>query len=257
MDASLLYKRFLLAAPKFGLPADLVGDETKMTEFFSLLSEGPPMSVFDTLTKLAAVTNQVCEIRTKNPDARLGTGFLVGPDLILTASHVIVNNETLPNLVCAFNNIIFGIGKIQTGQPTLVGVTKEEDVSHAAVGQPVTLNAFDFSLLRLDATVGDAPRNFIRITGDSTVEVGDSIYVVEFPGASSVSFAGGTIPKAFNSLTEAEFQHNAQTSGGASGSPVFNNAFDLVGLHRGESMTGPDKEAIDAARIFLQIKNHL
>jgi|1186.fasta_scaffold03807_2 V8-like Glu-specific endopeptidase len=256
--ASLWIQRFRTAAPKLGFPDDLVSDDTKMTGLFEFFEDVSTMTVFDTLTKLAAVTNQVCEIRTKNPDLRLGTGFLVGPDLILTASHVVRDDEVLlPNVECRFNNIVFGSGEIKTDSPTVVGITKQEASSLLDEGQPVTLNALDVTLLRLDTAVGDATRKFIKITGESTVGANKSVYVVEFPAASSVSFAGGTVPKAFNSVTEAAFQHNAQTSQGASGSPVFNNAFDLVGLHRGLSMTGPDNEAIDAARIFSKIKDHL
>jgi V8-like Glu-specific endopeptidase len=255
VEYELLYRRFRSAATEFGFPEEIVNLDKLEALFFDLLREGPPISVNDTLTKLAAVTNQVCEIRTKNPAGRLGTGFLVASDLILTASHVVAN-KPLANLQCLFNNIAFGSGAVLNNGPTPVEITKEEDSSPLALGDDVAEHKLDFSLLRLDTAVGDAMRKFITIRKNSTVEDDASVYVVEFPDAQSVSFAGGKVPKPFNSATEFAFHHNAQTSDGASGAPVFNNAFDLVGLHRGKVKNSTHNEAIDTARIFKQIHDN-
>lgn len=250
-EYELLYERFREAAPSFGFTDEFIQRQSDFEALFELFRDGPPLSVVDTLIRLAEVTNQVCEIR-HNTTGRLGTGFLVGSDLVLTAFHV-VSGQTMANLQCSFNNILFMGPQVVSAAPTTVSVVAQVDKSELALGAAVTSSAFDFSLLRVSAAVGDQSRKFIRIR-PTRVDAGDSVYVVEFAESQAVTFAGGEVTVALNGANDAAFQHGARTASGASGAPVFNNQFEIVGLHRGAILNSTDNEAIDISRIFGQLR---
>jgi V8-like Glu-specific endopeptidase len=245
----LFYRRFREAAPSFGFSHDVISSETEFEALFAILRQGPPLTVADTLRNLATVTNQVCEIR--DAGVRIGTGFLVGPDLVMTAYHVVASRP-LDRLDCRFNNISFDSKQVKTSQPTTTAVVADLARSALAVGQPVTTTAFDFNLLRVSDRVGNGTRGFVKVAPmDSDKD--NSVYVIEHPGGDAVSFSGGTVVADFDNNTEAAFRHNARTAGGASGAPVFNNQFQVIGVHRGISPIGTDNEAIDISRIYREL----
>jgi S1-C subfamily serine protease len=207
------------------------------------------------LERLAAVTNRVCRIVDMDTQHELGTGVLIGPDLVLTANHVIDGSD-LSLTVCEFNNVTFGPGTVISDPPTVVGVAKAcVDQSRCAIGDAVTAATLDFALLRTSRRLGDDARGFVEAAPVGCSE-GDSIYVVEHVGMQPVAFACGAVTNAFDAAVHVAFHHSAESSPGTSGSPIFDEQFRLIGIHRGGLPNSADKEGISIAWIYRQLHDH-
>lgn len=151
------------------------------------------------------------------------SGFLVGPDLLVTAGHCISTQKQ-----CDENSFVFDFQvRKDTGRADAM-ISKSKvykckrviDANH----KPLVMNAPDFSLIQLERVVED--RAPLEYNVNSNITVGDPIYVIGHPSGLPAKFADGANVTRNNH--PAHFQSNLDTFGGNSGSAVFNAMTDKV-----------------------------
>jgi endonuclease G len=235
------YEKFVAAAESAGF--DRVNDEERLRALF-VEAAGAPLPVENTIEKLARVTNQVCSVLKGG--APVGTGFLIGPKQVLTAHHVL-NGAT--SVVCVFNNIRFLRRNVSTGSATRVAARVTERVS-ADLNGNVQPDHLDFAVLELELPVGNGSRGFVTLD-QNDIEDGETVYIVDHPeNVPAVVFSAGTVTAPFSNEDGLIFFHNASTAHGASGAPVFNDQFELIGMHRSGPQEGmPNNHAVSTTVI--------
>jgi len=195
--------------------------------------------------KLESLGMRTCRI--ENPvNTAQGTGWLVGPDLVLTNWHVI--DQALPggpwkaqDFVLRFDYAVTTAGP-QGGIEERLASAWLVDCSPPAEselgtgdGQP-NAEKLDFALLRLAQSVGrqfgpnGEARGWLTLNGGSALPtVQDLIFVVQHPQGLPVKLAAGDV--AAVGTGGYRLFHTADTQGGSSGSVVVNAQLEPVGLH--------------------------
>lgn len=150
------------------------------------------------------------------------SGFLIAKDVIATAGHCV---DKTPVTQMAF---VFGFRMDSENEQV-----HQIDPSRVFTGKSVIATRLnrapmDFALVRLTRPVpGDIARplpiNF------STVKLGERIGVIGYPAGLPVKAAYGENTRVFNASRNVFFS-NLDTFGGNSGSPVFNDAGEVVGI---------------------------
>jgi len=186
---------------------------------------------------LALVSAATCRIEFPK-DQPQGTGLLVAPDLVLTNYHVVkrqLNKETSPaDIVCRFgyardaNGLDEGTAfALAPGDSWTVGNSPFDsaDTSGAGTASPSNL---DYALLRLAAPITDWKP--IRVSANVGLPAVDfPILIVQHPAGTPQALALGKSLGA--NENGSRFRYDADTLGGSSGSPVFNQKLELVALH--------------------------
>ena len=223
------------------------------------------------LADLAAIAARVCRIEDTGelgaqPQA-LGTGFLVGDDLVLTNQHVRADLPADPaRFACRFDYRAL-VGSVATRAGTaekpvvkdwLVAERGHADSDTKANGQPPAPEQLDYALLRLAAPVGryslgrseeatDAvhARGHLVLAADApTLKPGDDIFVLQHPAGAPMKLAVGRV---LPGAPQYRIWHDAPTEGGTSGSPCFNQALKLVAMHHATDAAQPQQPAYNQA----------
>lgn len=189
----------------------------------------------------------VCRIQVVNPLGRpegYGTGFLVGPNLLLTNNHVLYTAELARKSFAEFEfeQDINGRRKVSKSfdlRPDEIFVTDPEmDFTLVSVA-PVSTEGTeltDYGLLRL-----------VEATGK--VQIGEYVSIIQHPegGLKQCCLRENEVVDIFDSW----LHYVTDTQPGASGSPIFNDQWLVVGLHHsGVPMR-------DAQGNILKIDGHL
>ena len=209
--------------------------------------------------KLEKLREVVCRIEDpRDPRKALGTGFLVGSDLVLTNYHVVemyidVIDPALnrirdtSGLRCRFDYAIEtggenpGIVKsFRAGPGWLVDHSKYSQVDPGDQGGLPALTELDYALLRLNEAIGDAKaapdspskRGWIKLSTLPPVpEPTDVLFIVQHPKGEPLKLAVGAVIKLNQNGTRIRYDTN--TEGGSSGSPCLDAKLNLVALHHG------------------------
>jgi hypothetical protein len=193
------------------------------------------------------------EVTLKNGASKTGTGFLVGPDLVMTAYHVlreVIQDPTLSTGVLMrfdYKTTAAGVelnpGKeyrLLTGSNWLVANSTAENL--------------DYALLRTAGAPGNdtvggqegAPqRSWLRPVGHP-FEIGEPLLTIQHPKAARLKFAPGSI----TNVTGARVIYTTPTKVGSSGAPCFTADWELVAIHHLGDPTG--NEGIDFSAILAQ-----
>lgn len=225
---------------------------------------------------LGMLEGQVCWIGL--PGGRGGTGFLVGPDLILTNHHVVQPLKQTPALLPQVV-VRFDYKQTLDGQPLAAKKVTEIRLAtgskwcvdgsppspkdwDAALGD-ASLEELDFALLRLATRVGDdpvggasadanaPPRHWIDAKAAGLAPaVGQQIFILQHPEGEPLRLSVGTIT-AYNG-NESRVRYNANTKDGSSGSPCFNADLQLCALHHAHDTQKPPRwnQAVPIAAIL-------
>jgi hypothetical protein len=192
--------------------------------------------------RLGMVEVQVCRVETSTS---FGTGFLVGPDMVLTNHHVVEDVLKAPNLasrvVCRFDYRRFADGqKLNPGTAFELHATDWlVDYSPYSAEDPEKL---DYALLRLRDSPGNLPVNskepngqprgwFMVPTGPIVLSPGQPLHIVQHPEGSPLALALDTdgVIELRGSGTRVRYHTN--TMPGSSGSPCCDAEWNLVALH--------------------------
>jgi len=208
-------------------------------------NEGHFQELMPWIDKLGKLGSQTCRIECP-VNLPQGSGWLVGPDLVLTNWHVI--EKILPggpwnasDVVCRFDYVVTGAG----AQPgTGVGLAENwcVDVSPASPSetgrgtQEPDADMLDYALIRLGTAVGTAPspaspaRGWVTLRGNELAPPDDAIVcVLQYPDGYPLKLSLGDVVK--GPAHGFRFLHTADTRGGSSGSLVLDAACEPVGLH--------------------------
>jgi Trypsin-like peptidase domain len=172
-------------------------------------------------TEVAAAVGRVI---FANGDAA-GTGFLVGPDLLLTNHHVLSSPD-----VSATSFVQFNYQLTWSGQPTTIRQNKIVELVK-------TDSRLDYSILRVDGSPGDV-LGFMDPADRATVAVNDAVVIIQHPNGDrkQIALQDNQVSGVFGDLV----QYTTDTQPGSSGSPILNNRWQIIGLHHaGGSLPGP------------------
>jgi hypothetical protein len=185
-----------------------------------------------------------------------GTGFLVGPDLVLTNQHVVeplLAKRTSPaDVRCRFDfRLDLNGNAVVEAQQRPVAL---HDDAWLVDSRPPSAYDFtpnlgdaspqelDYALIRLAESVGNLPvggdtadpavraRGWIQV-GDPVpaLAAGNQIFILQHPERQPLQLAVGTVREFNGSGTRVRY--DANTRFGSSGSPCFNADLELVALH--------------------------
>lgn len=183
-----------------------------------------------------------------------GTGFLVGPQTVLTSYHVIAplldaNDVPLPGssqrLRIAFDELN-GLGQgaiIPVTDDWLAGHSKFHPLEDPVLQKPLDWDKvpedgfdkhLDFAVLRLARTVG-RERGFYRLDAGSVPAVGGGsaqVALLQHPASSPLASTPGAGLKLWPGSHQTRLHHNANSTDGSSGGLLVNNEFKPIGLHQ-------------------------
>jgi V8-like Glu-specific endopeptidase len=208
-----------------------------------IVNKRAPFISFDKyINELSAIGRRIARVEIP-AGTEAGTGWLVGPDLLLTAYHVVedivdsVNGQDRHDL--SFN---FDYRKAD-GSSRLCGVKEnwlldgssysEHDL--AATGSDPEANKLDYALIQLAESVGEdiingAKRGWIEIP-EHPIAMSNEDYVVipQHPDGRPLELAFGKVFK-YNKAAN-RVQYDTNTEHGSSGSPCFDVSLQPFALH--------------------------
>ena len=164
------------------------------------------------------------------------TGFLIAPDLLVTAGHCVyaVNtpNNELKNetgLACPVFDWLFDFAQLASGGLNLVGISQShlyhcKQIVYAA--QQEHSPFADFALIQLDRAVLDrAPLKMAT----APLSLGAPVFIIGYPYGTPVKLTDHGRVLFTNPMASA-FVTNLDAFEGNSGSPVFNSLNEVTGI---------------------------
>jgi Trypsin-like peptidase domain len=196
--------------------------------------------------RLLNIQRQVCRIELEGRS--LGTGFLVGPDTVLTNWHVFEiakNAGKIDKIGCRFDYVRLPGGGTDPGQLIMIAGADAIDGSPYSAAEitakpddpPPTKDQLDYALLRLDRRAGEqaiegAPRGWIKLPAVALpLEADSPILIVQHPEGSPMKLALDTQAVLGPNANGTRIRYRTNTDRGSSGSPVFTMDWDIVALH--------------------------
>lgn len=214
-------------------------------------------------------------------NAGKGTGVLVGPHLVLTAWHVVrglfaqdaagvwkPDAAAGSRLKVEFDDFVdlltpgAGTGNRQFGVHqdwcVVFSPCHQEELNDRLPADLAELSGFwDYAVIRLAGTPGHERQWAVLNRPGSVPEVRAGITVFQHPLGNPMRFTPGAIAKPENgqeaAIPSARFLHIANSAGGSSGGPCFNQQFELFGLHQGEWRQMEINRGVPLA----QVKQHM
>jgi hypothetical protein len=210
---------------------------------------------------MAALEGQVCWVDVPGGG---GTGFLVGPDLVLTNEHVTrritAGLTTWQHVTCVFDFKEGAGGEaVDRKKLTRVGLVGPDWLvsakppstfdDHPELGDPSSAE-LDYALIRLADAVGDLPvggdtvdaqaerRGWVTVPKPPpTLQAGQQVFLLQHPRGEPLRLSVGVITK-FNA-SGTRLRYDANSRDGSSGSPVFDADLRLVALHHARDPKDP------------------
>jgi hypothetical protein len=210
-------------------------------------------------SQLQAAHRWVCRVERVSDGQSVGSGFLVGDDLVLTNYHVLYGTQS-PGTVEAepvkfrFDAVGGAAGRLATTVPGDWIVARSppgDDEWGAGSGEP-TPQQLDFALLRTAEQVGadsngGAARGFARIVGSAAGGAARMpVVVLQHPQQADLQICLGSFDGP--NPTGTRLHHTATTQRGSSGSLCLSMELKAVGLHNG-GLGGQHNTAVPLDRI--------
>jgi endonuclease G len=185
----------------------------------------------------------VARIEIRGPGGRLsgyGSGVLVSPRLLMTNNHVLGGKSEAASSVAQFEHLT-SAGGIAMDARSFRFRPDEFFVTEAAL---------DFTLVAVEPVNANGDRSNTRgwcplIRGSGKAVLGERVNIIQHPGGErmQVTVRDNTIVAVIDDF----LQYEADTRPGSSGSPVFNEQWELAALHHAGV---PERD--NRGRILLQ-----
>lgn len=231
--------------PQLGLLADEFGVgpiSVDRSEQQAFIAESSGLNLTDWRSRLGRLETQVCRIEIENQVS--GTGFLLGPDVVLTATDAIADlvlGKVKPQAVtCRFDYQATPDGLVANA-----GLVFQLEPDFLLQGSPA--DGLGYALLRVAgqpgyATVGGpsvestaALRNWIHLPGPaSDPRPGNALLILHYAQDGLLKLA---VNQAVRSLDErgARLTYSVEPGRSAVGAPCFDADWNLVAVHLGEN----------------------
>ncbi|MBN2001902.1 MAG: trypsin-like peptidase domain-containing protein [Anaerolineae bacterium] len=236
--------------------------------------------------RLGAVEGRVCRVEIQN--SPYGTGFLLGPDLVMTNYHVVksviegTQGQQPGDVSLRFDYKRLADGTI-LNQGKVYGVLAGNGdwlVDHSPYS-PVDLEAgtiksglpapdqLDYALLRVDGAPGDEaigeksepgapPRGWIEVKeAPYDFPPGTPLFIVQHPKGAPLQLALDTKAVIGVNANNTRVTYRTNTEPGSSGSPVFDQNWNLVALHHSgdpDSLMPAYNEGVPLSAIVALLK---
>jgi V8-like Glu-specific endopeptidase len=197
-------------------------------------------------TELEAIEGRVCCIEVDTPQGTVyGTGFLVGPDMLLTNYHVVESmivegtGRAYPAISLKFDYKLLADGTpLNTGSYYHVAEDWLVDFSpyspaDTARNTAVESNSdeLDYALLRINERLGDT-RGWISLHRNSTAWHADMLLcMVQHPLGQPLKMTLDSRGITSVDAARTRLRYQLHTEAGSSGSPCFNSKWELIALH--------------------------
>ena len=203
---------------------------------------------------MALIERQVCRVELDGNAA--GTGFLVGPDSVITNYHVVgaVLKGTTPAsaVTCRFDYKVLSNGARQEGVVVKLHATDwNVDFSPPSAAEktqipdvpPPTLEELDYALIRLERRLGEGPsapkggeggpsRGWLVLPSETPVFLPKApLMIAQHPDGKPLKLAIDTESVIGVNANRTRVRYATNTEAGSSGSPVFDLDWNLVALH--------------------------
>jgi hypothetical protein len=206
-------------------------------------------------TRLGQIETQVCRIEIPTPRGTVfGTGFLLGPDVVMTNHHVmdvVISNKVKPDAAIfrfdykRISDAIVSQGAVfKLAADWLLDSSPPSDVDSQREPKPGVPkpDELDYALVRLEGSPGstpaghkpdprDPPRGWINVDKPAAAAPGSPLLIMQHPDAAPLKLAmdmSGVIGLNGNAT---RLKYTINTEGGSSGAPCFNADWHLVALH--------------------------
>jgi hypothetical protein len=221
----------------------------------TIKEQNPYLDVEIFRTKLGQIETQVCRIEI--PTGRgtvFGTGFLLGPDVLMTNHHVmdvVISGKVQPDAAIfrfdykRISEAVISQGAVfKLAADWLIDASPPSDVDSKREPKPGVPNTdeLDYAIVRLDGSPGaspaghkpdskDPPRGWISVETPVSVAPSSPLLIMQHPDAAPLKLAldmSGVIGLNGNAT---RLKYTINTEGGSSGAPCFNADWNLVALH--------------------------
>ena len=244
--------------------------------------QGHFLDIDSFIAKLSNIEPCVCRISSLSADkTTVGTGFLVGPDVVLTNYHVvrdvIEQRVRSDQIECLFDFKRSVNGAVFPGTSVRVetnGILKSSkysqfDVQIALASNPAP-DELDFALMRLAQSIDSAPigskaepqtpqRVWLRLPREApNLEVGAPCFILQHPEGEPKKLTIGKLTDV-TAGGERRVRYDANTLPGSSGSPCFTDQLELFGLHQAgdKNVDAEFNQAVPLHLIYAEIKDLL
>jgi hypothetical protein len=244
-----------------------------------IMAAVPFLDVSAWRARLGELEAQVCRLEVPAPTRpAAGTGFLVGPDLVLTNYHVIdVLHKKMANP--AETRLRFdykvALDGITVNPGTIARLADDWLVAWRPPGEAP--DDLDFALLRVAEPLGETPigraervpgapdRGWLRLdqAAPDGFAAGQPLLILQHPSDEPLKLALGQSDGLTATMTR--LRHQVNTKPGSSGSPCLNARLEIVALHHAGDPAFPSTDApawnaavpINLIRDNLAATNHL
>jgi hypothetical protein len=191
-------------------------------------------------TRLGEIEAQVCRVEVGPPAAcTFGTGFLVGPDLLITNHHVlalVIEGKIDPSDVI----LRFDYKRLAAGNVVSPGL--EHRLAKDWLVDQSPPSELDYALVRVEGAPGDRPlghgaepgapaRRWIVPAPKHAFAPGTPLFIVQHPRANPIQLALDTEAVLGLNGNGTRVRYRTNTERGSSGSPCFDQDWNLVALH--------------------------
>jgi V8-like Glu-specific endopeptidase len=229
----------------------------------SLVSEVPPTGKLESMvvpgagfadgaswrSRMEQVEWTVCLLEIAGHD-KVGTGFLVAPDIVMTNYHVAHNSRGQPLATARFDYRNDGSGKILPG-----------DKTHAVNAVPLAESPaedLDYALLEVPTRPGeevvlDHPgvvRGTLRPAAHAFA-MDEPLFVIQHPLRDPLKLGVGSVRKL---ALPKRVHYTANTQPGSSGSPCFTIQWEPVALHHQGDLGDGTNNGIPLAAVTADVR---